>query len=100
MVVFTGSQADVAASIAFAAQRRLPLCARAGGHDFISASICDGGIVVDVSKLKEVSPGLAALESSSCVTFSMACCKGCWGPLFLTEHQPMGTLACHLITWT
>ncbi len=54
MVVFTGSQADVAAAIQFAAQRRLPLCARAGGHDHLGASICDGGVVVDVSKLKQV----------------------------------------------
>jgi FAD/FMN-containing dehydrogenase len=56
VVVYAGSPSDVAASIAFAAARQLPLCTRAGGHDHVGASICDGGVVVDVSMMKQVRP--------------------------------------------
>lgn len=54
MVVYCSSGQDVAAAVAFAAQRRLPLCPRAGGHDSIGASICEGGVVVDVSGMTQV----------------------------------------------
>ncbi len=56
-VLYAGSHADVSAAITFAAERQLPVCARAGGHDHAGASICDGGIVVDVSNLKQVNMG-------------------------------------------
>ena len=55
MIVYCASEADVAAAITWAAQRKLPLCVRAGGHDTSGASICTGGVVVDVSPLDQVS---------------------------------------------
>lgn len=55
MIVYCASEADVAAAVTFAAERGLPLCARAGGHDTSGASICSGGVVVDVSHLDQVS---------------------------------------------
>ncbi|EFN53683.1 hypothetical protein CHLNCDRAFT_136479 [Chlorella variabilis] len=67
MVVYCSSGQDVAAAVAFAAQRRLPLCPRAGGHDSIGASICEGGVVVDVSGMTQINVlperGEAVLEA-------------------------------------
>lgn len=57
LVVFCASQDDVASAVRFAAQRGVPLCVRAGGHDSTGACICDGGVVVDVTGMKQVGAG-------------------------------------------
>ncbi|KAL4420436.1 hypothetical protein ABPG75_010092 [Micractinium tetrahymenae] len=54
LIVYAASEGDVAAAVRFAAQRRLPLCPRAGGHDSAGACICEGGIVVDVSGMTQI----------------------------------------------
>ena len=54
LIVYCASESDVAAAVGFAAQRGAPLCVRAGGHDTSGASICDGGVVVDVTDMKQV----------------------------------------------
>ena len=46
---------DVIAAIRFARQTGVPLAVRGGGHSFPGLSVCDGGIVVDMSQLTEVS---------------------------------------------
>ena len=46
---------DVAAVLRFANQTGVPLAVRGGGHSFPGASVCDGGIVCDMSKLTNVS---------------------------------------------
>lgn len=51
LVVYAASEDDVSAAVRFAAQRALPLCVRSGGHDSTGASICDKGVVVDVSQI-------------------------------------------------
>lgn len=53
-IVYAASERDVAATVLFASERRLPLCVRAGGHDTSGASICNG-VVVDVTALDRVS---------------------------------------------
>lgn len=54
LVVYAASEADVQAAVRFAAQRRRPLCVRSGGHDSTGASICDKGVVVDISQMNQV----------------------------------------------
>jgi FAD/FMN-containing dehydrogenase len=45
---------DVARAIAHARRRGLPLAVKAGGHSVAGACLNDGGVVVDVSPLKEI----------------------------------------------
>jgi FAD/FMN-containing dehydrogenase len=45
---------DVAASVRFARQHDIPLSVRSGGHDFAGNSVCDGGLVVDLSPMDSV----------------------------------------------
>jgi FAD/FMN-containing dehydrogenase len=46
---------DVIAALGFARQTGVPLAVRGGGHSFPGQSVCDGGIVVDMSGLTGVS---------------------------------------------
>jgi FAD/FMN-containing dehydrogenase len=45
---------DVARAIEFGRTQGLQLAVRAGGHDVLGASVCDDGILVDVSRMKAI----------------------------------------------
>ena len=72
LVVYAASEDDVSAAVRFAAQRALPLCVRSGGHDSTGASICDKGVVVDVSQINWVRRKRGVLNWSCCLKWS--CC--------------------------
>ena len=46
--------ADVMKAVHFARDHRLPLAVRGGGHSFPGHSVCDGGLVVDLSPMKGI----------------------------------------------
>ena len=46
--------ADVIAAVRFARETGLPVAVRGGGHSFPGLSVCDGGIVIDLSPMKGI----------------------------------------------
>ena len=54
LVVRCESIADVAATVGFAAEHRLELAVRGGGHSVAGFSSCEGGVVLDLSPMRSV----------------------------------------------
>jgi FAD/FMN-containing dehydrogenase len=46
--------ADVVRAVNFARQHRVPLAVRGGGHSFPGHSVCDDGLVIDLSPMKGI----------------------------------------------
>lgn len=45
---------DIVSALEFARTRSLEVAVRAGGHDLLGASVCEGGIVIDLSQMKSI----------------------------------------------
>ncbi len=56
---------DVAAVVRFAAGRQVPLAVRGGGHNVAGLGTCDGGIVADLSLMRDVAVDPAARRASA-----------------------------------
>ena len=53
-VVYCAGSDDVVAAVKFASSRSLPVAVRAGGHNIGGASVCDDGLVIDLSRMKQI----------------------------------------------
>ncbi|MDH6234042.1 FAD/FMN-containing dehydrogenase [Mesorhizobium soli] len=54
VIAYCTEPQDVIAAIAFVRATRLPLAVRSGGHNVAGASVCDGGLVIDLSRMKGI----------------------------------------------
>jgi FAD/FMN-containing dehydrogenase len=59
-IVRCTSEADVVAALGFARERRLPISVRGGGHHIAGLSVCDGGLMIDLSTMRGVHVDAAA----------------------------------------
>lgn len=54
LIAYCTGQDDVATAINFARNRGLPVAVRGSGHGISGAAVCEGGLVIDVSRMKAV----------------------------------------------
>src|SRR5579863_1123220 len=54
LIVRCAAAPDVARALEFAQTQNLPLAVRAGGHNRAGFSVCDGGVVIDLSGMNRV----------------------------------------------
>ena len=54
LIARCSNEDDVAHAIEFGRAQALEIAVRAGGHDVLGASVCDDGIVIDVSRMKAI----------------------------------------------
>jgi FAD/FMN-containing dehydrogenase len=53
-VVYCAGSDDVVAAVKFARSRSLVVAVRSGGHNIGGASVCDSGLVIDLSRMKQI----------------------------------------------
>jgi FAD/FMN-containing dehydrogenase len=54
MVVHCAGPEDVVQAVHFARSQAIPVAVRSGGHNVAGLSMCDGGIVIDLSRMKRI----------------------------------------------
>ena len=54
LIVRCAGASDVARALEFAQNQNLPLAVRGGGHNRVGFSVCDGGVVIDLSAMNRV----------------------------------------------
>jgi hypothetical protein len=71
-IVRCAGAADVVSAVNFAREHDVPLAVRGGGHSAAGSSICDGGVVVDLSPMKgiRVDPTRSIARAEAGVTWA------------------------------
>jgi FAD binding domain/Berberine and berberine like len=54
MVLYCAGPEDVIKAIHFARSQSVPVAVRSGGHNVAGLSVCDGGLVIDLSRMKRI----------------------------------------------
>ena len=54
MVLYCAGRQDVIEALHFARSQGLPVAVRSGGHNVAGLSVCDGGMVIDLSRMKRI----------------------------------------------
>ncbi|MES0213823.1 FAD-binding oxidoreductase [Mesorhizobium sp. M0028] len=54
MIAYCADAQDVVEAVRFARSRTFPVAVRSGGHNVAGLSVCDGGIVIDLSRMKRI----------------------------------------------
>jgi FAD/FMN-containing dehydrogenase len=54
-IAFCTTVEDIAACVRFAREREIEIAVRSGGHACAGTAVCDGGLVIDTSTMREVS---------------------------------------------
>ena len=71
LIVQCAGASDIARALEFAQSHNLPLAVRGGGHSRAGFGVCDGGLVIDLSRMNQVkidvSKRLARAEAGSLV---------------------------------
>ena len=60
VIVRCADAPDVVAALAFARERNLEISVRGGGHHIAGNSVCEGGLMIDLSTMKQVRVDAAA----------------------------------------
>ena len=60
VIVRCADAADVAAAIGFAREQGLEISIRGGGHNIAGSSVCEGGVMIDLSQMRQVRVDAAA----------------------------------------
>lgn len=100
LIVHAESEADIVETLRHAADRSLPVAVRCGGHSYVAAFLRDGGILLDVSRLRRLDidrerktfhaqPGVSAAEVSALLAEE--------GLAFPVAHAPTVTLGGYLL---
>ncbi|MDR3097774.1 MAG: FAD-binding oxidoreductase [Paraburkholderia sp.] len=54
VIVYCADADDVAAAVRFASSIEAPVAVRSGGHNVAGLSVCDAGVVIDLSRMKQI----------------------------------------------
>jgi FAD/FMN-containing dehydrogenase len=64
IIAFCDQPGDVQAAVRAARRHGLPLSVRGGGHDWAGRALCDGGLVIDLTGMRDVTVDPRGLEAT------------------------------------